>query len=95
MTSPQTDKAVANQFIITATNANGSETEFFQSYDTVIAYKNSYGNYVLDVNNWDYSVTTLKYLKEFMRTRDSKAEIAKKIKDGTIITLNFSAHRDF
>ena len=75
---------VKNQFIIWGDD--GSET--FQSYDTVIARRNSDGSVVLDSNALDYSVTTGKYRNQFLN--ESKAETLKKIKSGDykLVDLN-------
>lgn len=87
MLSPKTDNPVANQFIITT-----DEGKYFQSYRTIIAFKSNAHDYesakiTLDVNSWDYSITTLKYLKLFLEhtigeSYLSKKEIEKKIKTG-------------
>ena len=65
---------VKNQFII-----ESEEGVFFQSYDSIIARKNSEG-ITLDVNKWDYSVTTGKYRNLFLG--ESKKETEYKIKMG-------------
>lgn len=88
--SPRTGNPVANQFVIKQTyklkDGNNATVEFFQSYDSVIAKRvtNGYWNVTvtLDPDYWDYSVTTLKYLKQFLGTDDSKAVIANAIKNG-------------
>ena len=61
MISPRSGNPVANQFVITI---NGVET--FQSYETTIAVRQADGRIVLDVNAFDYSRTTSKYLREFL-----------------------------
>ena len=77
MNSPRTNKPVANQFIIKNLDqcvVNGvtiNRPEVFQSYDTVICvwgYSAGTGERLifLDRNKWDYSATTLKYLKLFL-----------------------------
>ena len=63
---------VPNQFII----ENG-ETEYFQSYDSIIVKKEN-GKIYLDERYWDYSVTTGKYRNQFLG--ENKTEIEKKIK---------------
>lgn len=68
-------RGVANQLII--------QTEkglYFQSYNTVIAFKPVSGPIVLDRDSWDYSVTTGKYRNQFLR--EKKAETEAKIKSG-------------
>ena len=54
---------------------------FFQSYDSVCAFRNNNGQIIL-YEDWDYSRTTLKYLKEFLNTRISKKEIQEKLNSG-------------
>ena len=61
MTSNTSGKPVANQFIIYTT-----EGEYFQSYDSVIAFKDNEGNVTLDLDDWDYSRTTGKYRNRFL-----------------------------
>lgn len=88
MESPRTGNPVANQFIIDV-----GEKEYFQSYRSVIAVRDrsKYPSTVtLDETYWDYSVTTLKYLKEFLGTYDSKKDIQKKIDSGEIKTANLN-----
>jgi hypothetical protein len=53
---------------------------YFQSYSSVIAYKPFSGKVVLDVNKWDYSITTGKYRNLFLR--ETKKETERKIKEG-------------
>lgn len=61
-----------NQFII-----GTPKGVYFQSYDTVIAFKPNNGKTVLDKNAWDYSRTTSKYLGWFLG--ENKAQTRKKI----------------
>lgn len=74
MVSPRTGAPVANQFIIRDDNLI-----IFQSYGTTIAIKDD-GDVLLNKYDWDYSRTTLKYLREFLG-EDTKA-IRAKIKSG-------------
>ena len=70
---------VANQFIIT----KDDNTEYFQSYDSIIAMKmrNSKGTAILlDEKTWDYSKTTGKYRNIFLG--ENKAITQKKIDSG-------------
>lgn len=65
MTSPRTGQPVANQFIIE--DDKGRET--FQSYRTTIATIDrgpSCADVVLDTSALEYSVTTSKYLYQFL-----------------------------
>ena len=76
MTSQNGNK-VANQFIVTLPE----NVTMFQSYNTVIA-QNRNGKIVLDSKALEYSTTTLKYLKQFLNTSDSKKQLQDKIKSG-------------
>ena len=58
LTSPISGEAVKNQVVINMNNG-----EVFQSYDSTIAVK--YNGVVYLTNDFDYSVTTSKYLKQF------------------------------
>ena len=68
---------VVNQFIVTLPE----NVTVFQSYNTVIA-QNRNGKIVLDSKALDYSATTLKYLKQFLNTTESKKQLQDKIKNG-------------
>jgi hypothetical protein len=72
MTSNRSGRSVANQFIICT-----SEGKYFQSYDSVIAFKDNEGNVTLDDYTWDYSRTTGKYRNEFLGEyiADTRAKI--------------------
>ena len=61
MTSNRSGRPVANQFIIYT-----SKGRYFQSYNSVIAFKDNEGNVTLDDYTWDYSHTTGKYRNEFL-----------------------------
>ena len=74
--SPRSGKPVANQWVITTQNG-----EMFKSYKTMIAIRSWDGQVMLD-HDWDYSATTLKYLKIFLDVSLSKSEIQKRIDDG-------------
>ena len=76
MTSSNSNK-IANQFIITLPE----NVTVFQSYNTVIA-QNRNGKIVLDSKALDYSATTLKYLKQFLGTTESKKQLQDKIQSG-------------
>ena len=67
---------VPNQFIID----NGNKT-LFQSYKTIVAVKEN-GKITLDSNALEYSNTTLKYLKQFLNTSESKKSLYAKIESG-------------
>ncbi len=103
MTSSRGNK-IANQFIITTeeTFIIGDmgqtvtrEVVYFQSYDTAIVKRytrsgeNKYGVVThLDVNAWDYSVTTGKYRNQFLG--ETKKETQAKIDSGEyqLVDLN-------
>lgn len=65
----------ANQFVISETYG-----EVFQSYGSLIAYRKN--NFIYLSDKWDYSKTTLKYLKIFLNTSMSKKEIKEALKSG-------------
>ena len=75
MTSNRSGRPVANQFIIYT-----SKGRYFQSYDSVIAFKDNKGNVTLDLDDWDYSRTTGKYRNEFLG--EGIAETRSKIESG-------------
>ena len=72
MTSSRSGNPVANQFTIIT-----SDGEYFQSYDSVIAFKDNEGNVTLDDYTWDYSRTTSKYRRQFLGEgiADTRAKI--------------------
>lgn len=76
MTSKNGNK-VANQFVMTLPE----NVTVFQSYNTVIA-QNRNGVIVLDSKALEYSATTIKYLKQFLGTNESKKQLQDKIKNG-------------
>lgn len=53
--------AVLNQYIL-----HTPEGIFLSSYDLLIAFQPIQGKIKLDINNWNISVTTVKYLKQFL-----------------------------
>jgi hypothetical protein len=74
---------IPNQFIIHTENGC-----FFQSYQSVIAFRDNDNNIYLDKNKWDYSRTTGKYRNQFLC--ETKKETEGKIKSGEykLIDLN-------
>ena len=78
MISTRSGRDVPNQFIITN---NGVET--FQSYETTIAIRQVNGVVVLDDRAFDYSRTTSKYLREFLRG-DGRKEVERSIKNNDL-----------
>ena len=85
--SPRTGNPVANQYEITT-----DKHFIFQSYDSIIAKKDRgfMGKVVLDSYYWNYSKTTLKYLKQFLGVNISKKEIEDRIKQGMYKTANLN-----
>ena len=75
---------VPNQFII----ENGNKT-VFQSYNTIVAIKEN-GKVILDSNALEYSNTTLKYLKQFLNTNESKKSLYEKIESGLYTTSDLN-----
>jgi len=70
MTSSSSGNPVANQFVIYT-----DEGTYFQSYKSVIAFRDNERKITLDEYYWDYSRTTGKYRNEFLgehiaKTRD-------------------------
>lgn len=84
---------IPNQFLIKVTNDEGQMENIFQSYETIIAkYNVTTGKLVLDKRYWDYSRTTLKYLKMFLEENtyidyDTKAKFEKLMQSSDDITL--------
>ncbi|QMP19005.1 hypothetical protein FKOIJHOC_00057 [Acinetobacter phage Ab_121] len=77
-----------NQFNVFIYGQEGN-IKVFKSYNSIIAVRCN-GETYLDQGKWDYSPTTLRYLKQWLGTQDSKAEIVKKIEDGIykLVDLN-------
>lgn len=68
--------AAANQFEITL-----DDGVVFQSYDSLIACKLNTGDILLS-HKWDYSVTTLKYLKVFLNDNRTASQFRDAISCG-------------
>lgn len=85
--SPRSGNPVANQYEITT-----NKHYIFQSYGTTIAKKERgfMGKVILDPYYWNYSRTTLKYLKQFLGVNLSSKEIEERIKNGTYKTANLN-----
>jgi|TARA_R110000772_G_scaffold141745_1_gene251446 hypothetical protein len=80
MTSSRGNK-VPNQFSIM-----DEDKSYFQSYQTIIAMRDTSGDYCqtyLDSDRWDYSVTTSKYRNKWLGM--TTAQIKKAIDAGEII----------
>lgn len=67
---------IPNQFIIRTDKGT-----YFQSYQSIIAFKANDRSIILDRDKWDYSKTTGKYRNQFLG--ETKKETEAKIKDGT------------
>ena len=82
---------VPDQFVITTDNSDA----YFQSYTSIIARRIDATDQVeLDVNKWDYSKTTSKYLARFLGVPNK--EIKQKVKSGEypLVDLNSDSDRD-
>jgi len=83
MTSPRTGNPVANQFEIYT-----PEGKYFQSYRSVIAFVDKFGQIMLDEYYHNYSRTTSKYLTQFLDMNTK--ERTKAIKNKEIILTNLN-----
>jgi len=82
MTNPNGNK-IANQFTIQAENGL-----YFQSYNTVIAFKPIGGTLQLDKEAWNYSTTTSKYRNIFTGLTTKETEQRIKSGDIELVDLN-------
>jgi hypothetical protein len=73
---------VANQFII-----NTDYGRYFQSYDSIIAFKRD-GRVYLDRDKWDYSRTTGKYRNIFLGEDKKQTEAKIRSQEYTLMNLN-------
>lgn len=86
LTSNRSGRPVANQYEITT-----KDNYIFQSYNSIIAKVNRKTNQItLDDYYWDYSVTTFKYLRQFLDISLSKDEIQRNIDIGVYKTSNLN-----
>lgn len=76
---------VANHTVI-----HTDKGDFLQSYSSIVAQIKR-GEVTLDEYYWDYSATTLKYLKRFLGTTVSKKVMQQRIKDGEYKTANLQS----
>ena len=58
---------VPNQFVVTT-----DEGEYFQSYQTVVAWRGNDGSIKIDRWGYQYSPTTSKYMNRFFGFKDAK-----------------------
>lgn len=93
MRSERSGREVANQFIVEGARVtiNGTEYEgtMFQSYRSNIVFQAYGGPTFLDVDFWDYSVTTGKYRNQFLG--ENKAETQRNIDNGTYVLVDLNA----
>lgn len=87
MTSHRTGNPVANQYEIET-----PQFYIFQSYNSIIAKKERgfQGKVILDPYFWNYSRTTVKYLKDFLGVNLSTKEIQSYIDQGIYKTRNLN-----
>jgi len=79
---------VANQFIVDGEHY-GQQGQFFQSYNSVIAFKPADGSSItLDSDKWSYSKTTAKYRNQFLN--ETTKETQAKIDSGEYILTNLN-----
>ena len=83
MTSPRTGNPVANQFEIYT-----PEGKYFQSYRSIIAFVDKFGQIMIDEYYHNYSRTTSKYLTQFLDMNTKKRTNAIKNKDIILTNLN-------
>jgi hypothetical protein len=67
--------AALNQYVLCT-----SEGAFFSSHNLLIAFQPIKGKVKLDINNWNISATTVKYLRQFLG--ENLITIKKKIASG-------------
>lgn len=79
---------VPNQFALYVTGDEGS-LKVFKSYRSIIAIKTK-DSLIFDENKWDYSMTTLKYLKQFLGKSIPKKELVKMIDNGEILLADLN-----
>ena len=83
MSSPRTGNPVANQFEIYT-----PEGKYFQSYRSIIAFVDKFGQIMLDEYYHNYSSTTSKYLTQFLNMNTKERTNAIKNKDIILTNLN-------
>ena len=74
---------IANQFVIVTPEGN-----YFQSYNSVIAFINNEGRVFLDKNKWDYSTTTGKYRNIFLG--ENKRLTEKRINNNNYVLIDLN-----
>jgi len=71
--------AVANHFVILK-----GTSHYLQSYNSIVAKIDNLTNAVTFGSDWDYSATTLKHLKTFLETRETKKQLQQQVDSGAI-----------
>ena len=74
---------IPNQFVIVT-----PEGDYFQSYNSVIAFINNEGRVFLDRNKWDYSTTTGKYRNIFLG--ENKRLTEKRINNNNYVLIDLN-----
>ena len=74
---------IPNQFVIVT-----PEGDYFQSYNSVIAFINNEGRVFLDRNKWDYSTTTGKYRNIFLG--ENKKLTEKRINNNNYVLIDLN-----
>ena len=81
-------RKVPNQFVITCDNSDA----YFQSYSSIIARRvDATDTIELDVNFWNYSKTTSKYLARFLGVLNR--EVKQKVQSGEYKLVNLNHNR--
>lgn len=81
--------AVANQFVLFL-NFGDTTVKAFQSYSTIVAVECK-DWIILDSKALEYSSTTTKYLKQFIKDDGTKKDIQKRIDKGFYPTLELNS----
>lgn len=76
MVSNRSGRPVSNQFVIQVGNML-----YFQSYESVVCVVDTTNHLVCFGRDWDYSVTTLKYLYQFLSENSITLPDGKSVKD--------------
>ena len=74
---------IPNQFVIVT-----PEGDYFQSYNSVIAFINNEGRVFLDRNKWDYSTTPGKYRNIFLG--ENKKLTEKRINNNNYVLIDLN-----
>lgn len=69
---------------------NSKEGVYFQSYNTIIAFKGFSGEVELDYKYFNFSRTTIIYCNKFLN--EKSGDILKKVQNGTYKLINLNKH---